>query len=197
MEELRLIKPEEATGEAKKVYDEIIETQGMKWLVPLWGFFAHVPELLRFHWELLKVLEIEEGHVPRDIMNSISMVCAVAADCARCVNYHQTTLVERLGISPEKAEKLRNFEESDIPEEEKIIYRFAKKVAFGEQLTPEEYMAVRKLGYGDAAIVEIVTVALFESAMARHGVVLAQHEDSLDWPAEYTPSEFYKAHADK
>lgn len=196
VEKIRLIKPDEATGRVKEIYDEIVSTEGKKWLVPLWGFFAHVPKLLELTWEMLKTLEVDEGLVPRELMSSIAMVCAVDANCERCTTYHQTTLVERMGMSNEEAEKIRFFEESDMPEERKKVLRFCKKVAFGQQVSPEEFTEIKKLGYNDAQIVEMVTLALFESGLARHGAVLAQYEDGMDWPSEYTPSAHYKKHVD-
>jgi len=194
---IRLIKPNEAKGEVKKIYEDIMKTKGQRWLVPLWGFFAHRPKLLKLWWELTKTLQIEEGKVNKDLMNSISMVCAVAADCARCVNNHQIHLIEKLGFSEEKVEQIRNLEQSRLPEKEKTALIFAKKVAFGQQLEDEDFARMRELGYGDEEIVEIISIALVESGFARHGAVLARFEDGLEWPADYTPSEFYAKHADK
>ena len=51
---IRLVKPEEATGEVKEVYDEIMRVEGPSWLVPLWGFFAIRPKLLRHVWNTLR-----------------------------------------------------------------------------------------------------------------------------------------------
>ncbi|HZK19010.1 MAG TPA: hypothetical protein VFD15_06820, partial [Clostridia bacterium] len=174
-----------------EIYNEIIEREGKQFLVPMWGFFAIVPEVLRVVWDTLRVLEVDEGHVDRKLMSAISMLAAENVGCKRCANYHEETLVQRMDIDREWAEKVKDFENSDLPEKEKAIYRLAKKVAFGEQLTQKEFEDVRSFGYTDEQIVEIATIALFESSMARHAHVLAQFEDGLDWPMEYTPSSTY------
>jgi alkylhydroperoxidase family enzyme len=188
---IRLIKPDEVQGEAKEIYEDIIKTKGERWLVPLWGFFAHRPKLLKLWWELTKTLQMEEGKVSKDLMNSISLVCAVGLDCARCINNHQVHLIEKLGFSQDKVEKLRNLEQSDLPDSEKVPLIFAKKVAFGQQIEDEEFARLRELGYGDEEIVEIISIALLESGFARHAAVLARLEDGLEWPMRNAPSEFY------
>lgn len=193
----RLVLPQNATGEVKAVYDEITRVEGPQWLVPLWGFFAPVPKLLRLHWDLLRTLEIDEGAVPRHLMSAISLVCAAAAECPRCMNYHQQALIQRLGFSEDYAEALRDFENApEISDAERATLRFCKKVAFNEEATPEEFLEMRRL-YADEQICEMVCVALFEASLARHGAVMAQFEDTHNWPQQNTPSAFYFQHMDE
>lgn len=189
---IKLVKPTEAEGEVKKIYDEIVAHEGKQFLVPMWGFFAIAPKILKAVWDTLRVLEVEEGYVDRKIMSAISMLAAENVGCKRCANYHEETLVQRMNIDREWAKKVKDYENSDLPENERAVYRFAKKVAFGEQLTQKEFDDIRKHGYTDKQIVEMATIALFESSMARHAHVLAQFEDGMEWPAEYTPSSAYK-----
>jgi len=194
---LKLVKPNEATGEAKEVYDEIVRVEGARWLVPLWGFFAIRPKLLRHVWNTLRNLEIDEGPTPRPLMSAISLVVATGIGCLRCANYHEETLRQRLGVSKEYVDKIRNFESSDLPEKEKVALRFGRKVGLGIELEDSEFKAVRDHGYTDEQIVEMAYIAIFEAGLARHAFTLARFEDALDWPEENTPSEFYKKHADQ
>ena len=200
-EPIRLVKPDEARGEAKELYDDIIKTKGKRWLVPLWGLFAHRPKLLRLWWELTKTLQIEPGKVPKDIMNSISLICAVAADCARCVDNHQITLIEKLGFSQEHVEQIRRLVEnpaqSQLPEKEKATLLFAMKVGLGQTLEKEDFARMRELGYEDEELVEIISIALLESGFSRHAIAVAAFEDGFEWPADHTPSEFYSKNVDK
>ncbi len=193
----RLVKPEDAEGEVAQIYDEICRLKDPRWLGPLFGFFAHVPGLLRGFWELQKRLEVLGGHVPRTLTNRIAMVCAVASDCPRCVNFHKTDLVDRMEMDADEVEKLHDFENADLPEAEKAVFRVARKLTLNEQMSDEEFQALRAHGFDEAAIVEIVSVALLEGGFARHASVLARFEDGAEWPARHTPSAAYRSVIDK
>jgi uncharacterized peroxidase-related enzyme len=189
---IRLVKPGKASQEVEQVYDEICRLKDPRWLGPLFGFFAHVPGLLKAWWELQKQLEVLNGRVPRELTNRIAMVCAVATDCPRCVNFHQTDLIDRMKLDAAEVQKLHDFESSDLPETEKAVFRVARKLTLNEQITDAEFQALRAAGYDDAAIVEIVSVALLEGGFARHASVFARFEDGVNWPARHTPSADYR-----
>jgi AhpD family alkylhydroperoxidase len=196
-EVVRLVKPGEGSEEVEKVYEEVCRMKDPRWLGPLFGFFAHVPGLLKAWWELQKQLEVVKGRVPRDLTNRIAMVCAVASDCPRCVNFHKTDLIHRMEMDPEEVEKLHDFENADLPKAEKAVFRVARKLTLNEQMTDMEFRALRESGYDDAAIVEIVSVALLEGGFARHASVFARFEDGMNWPAQHTPSAEYRSVIDR
>jgi alkylhydroperoxidase family enzyme len=196
-EVVRLVKPGEGSEEVEKVYEEICRMKDPRWLGPLFGFFAHVPGLLKAWWELQKQLEVVKGRVPRDLTNRIAMVCAVASDCPRCVNFHKTDLIHRMEMDPEEVDKLHDFENADLPKAEKAVFRVARKLTLNEQMTDMEFRALRESGYDDAAIVEIVSVALLEGGFARHASVFARFEDGMNWPAQHTPSAEYRSVIDR
>lgn len=189
---VRLVKPGEAPPEIEQIYDEICRVKDPRWLGPLFGFFALSPPLLKAWWELQKQLELLKGHVPRELMNKIAMICAVATDCPRCINFHKSDLIDRLRLSPSEIEKLHDFENAELPEAEKAVFRVARKLTLNEPMTDAEFNALRAAGYDDAAIAEIVSVTLMESGFARHASVFARFEDGLDWPAQHIPSAEYR-----
>ncbi|HSC93859.1 MAG TPA: hypothetical protein VLC73_02720 [Burkholderiales bacterium] len=189
---VRLVKPGKASQEVEQIYDEICRLKDPRWLGPLFGFFANVPGLLKAWWELQKQLEVLNGRVPRELTNRIAMVCAVATDCPRCVNFHKTDLIDRMKLDAAEVQKLHDFESSDLPEAEKAVFRVARKLTLNEQITDAEFQALRAAGYDDAAIVEIVSVALLEGGFARHASVFARFEDGVNWPARHTPSAEYR-----
>jgi AhpD family alkylhydroperoxidase len=192
MQPVRLVKPGEGPVEVEQIYDEICRVKDPRWLGPLFGFFAVVPPLLKAWWELQKQLELLQGHVPRELMNRIAMVCAVATDCPRCINFHKSDLIDRLQLSSAEIEKLHDFEHAELPEAEKAVFRVARKLTLNETMSDAEFTALRTAGYDDAAIVEIVSVALMEGAFARHASVFARFEDGVNWPAQHMPSAEYR-----
>ena len=195
--QVKLVKPGEGSAEVEQIYDEISRVKDPRWLGPLFGFFAVVPPLLKAWWELQKQLELLKGHVPRELMNRIAMVCAVATDCPRCINFHKSDLIDRLQLSPTEIDKLHDFENADLPDAEKAVFRVARKLTLNEAMSDEEFNALREAGYDDPAIVEIVSVALMEGAFARHASVFARFEDGMQWPAQHTPSPEYRKVIDK
>jgi alkylhydroperoxidase family enzyme len=190
---IQLVKPDEASDEVREVYEDIIRTKGAKYLTPTWGFFAHDPELLRHWWGLTKRLQSTPGEVEKPLMNSISLVCAAEVNCPRCINNHQTHLMDHFGMSPQYALEIIDFENSDqISPHWKAVLRFARKVAFGEETTDEDLQALRNFGYTDRGIVEIVSMAFLESSMARRAVGVAKFADGELWPQEHLPSDLYR-----
>ena len=194
---VKLIQPDNAPTQVKQIYDEICKVKDPRWLGPLFGFFAISPPLLKAWWELQKQLELLEGYVPRILMNKIAMICAIAIDCPRCISFHKSDLIDRLQLNNDEINKLHDFENSDLPESEKVVYRVAKKITLNEQMTDKEFNDLRAVGYADAAIVEIVSVSMMESGFARHASVFARFENGLDWPAHHTPSPEYKSTLNK
>lgn len=189
---IELVKPHEAAGEVKEIFEDIRRTKGDRYLTPTWGFFAHDPELLRLWWGLTKRLQIADGEVPQKYRNAISLICARDADCPRCINNHQNHLIDHFNMDLEEVEEILDFENSDrVPEDLKAVLTFARKVAFSEETTIEDLLALRRHGYGNRAIVEIASMAFLESSMARRAVGIAKFEDGELWPKENVPSEAY------
>jgi alkylhydroperoxidase family enzyme len=100
-------------------------------------------------------------------------------------------------MDPEEVDKLHDFENADLPKAEKAVFRVARKLTLNEQMTDMEFRALRESGYDDAAIVEIVSVALLEGGFARHASVFARFEDGMNWPAQHTPSAEYRSVIDR
>jgi alkylhydroperoxidase family enzyme len=95
-------------------------------------------------------------------------------------------------MSADEVEKLHHFENSDLPEADKAVYRVARKITLNDPMTDQEFNGLRDAGFDDPAIVEIVSVALMESGFARHAHVFARFEDGINWPAQYTPNAEYR-----
>lgn len=189
---VNLVKPKEASGEVAKIFEDIKKTKGDRFLTPTWGFFAQDAELLKHWWGLTKRLQITPGRVPKQLMISISLVAAQDAKCARCINNHQTHLIEHFNLNQEYVDSLLDFENAkDVPPGHKAVLKFVKKLITNEETTEEDFAELREFGFDDAAVVEIASMAFLESSMAKHAVGLAKFEDGENWPPENTPTPFY------
>ena len=187
-----LVKPAEATGEIAEIFEDIRRVKGENFLTPNWGFFALDVDLLRHWWGLAKRLQMSEGDLPKTLLNGISLVCAAEVNCVRCINNHQTHLIEHFGMTEQDVVEILNFEQStNLDAKTKDVLRFARKVAFSEGTTEEDFEALRNHGISDVGIAEIVSMAMLESGMARHAVGVAYFEDCDQWPQENLPSAAY------
>lgn len=191
-DKVKLVKPAEAQGETARIFDDIRKTKGANFLTPTWGFFALDIELLRHWWGLTKRLQMTQGAIPKTVLNSISLVCAAEVDCPRCINNHQTHLIEHFGMTVDDVMEVLDFENSSkVDAGTKAILRFARKVAFNEGTTEADFAALRAHGVTDLGVAEIVSMAMLESGMARHAVGVAPFEDGSSWPRENVPSATY------
>ncbi|WP_213736261.1 hypothetical protein [Bradyrhizobium sp. dw_411] len=192
LKKVQLLQPQDATGEIAEIFEDIRRVKGPNFLTPTWGFFALDIDLLRHWWGLTKRLQMAKGALDKPLLNSISLVCAAEVDCPRCINNHQTHLIEHFGMTEADVVEVLNFEKSTkVDAKTKAVLRFARKVAFAEGTTEEDFQELRRHGVSDVGVVEIVSMAMMESGMARHAVGVAPFENGDEWPRENLPSQHY------
>lgn len=197
-EKVCLVKPNEAAAEVAEIFEDIRRVKGPNFLTPTWGFFALDVDLLRHWWGLTKRLQMASGALPKPLLNSISLVCAAEVDCPRCINNHQTHLIEHFGMTEADVVEILNFETSaKVDAKTKAVLRFARKVAFAEGTTDEDFAELRRHGVTDLGVAEIVSMAMLESGMARHAVGVAPFEDGDEWPRDNLPSAVYAANVNR
>lgn len=193
-----LVKPDQASGEIAAIFEDIRRVKGPNFLTPTWGFFALDVELLRHWWGLTKRLQMASGALPKPLLNSISLVCAAEVDCPRCINNHQTHLIEHFGMTEADVVEILNFETSTkVDAKTKAVLRFARKVAFAEGTTEDDFAELRRHGISDVGVAEIVSMAMLESGMARHAVGVAPFENGDEWPRDNLPSAVYAANVNR
>lgn len=192
MDKVKLVQPDDANDEVAAIFEDIRQTKGANFLTPTWGFFALDPELIKGWWILTKRLQMSPGSLPKPLLNAISLVCAAEVDCPRCINNHQTHLIEHFDMTQDDVMECIEFETSTTLDPMwKDVLRFARKVAFNEGTTDTDFQALRGHGIDDVGIAEIVSMAMLESGMARHAVGVAPFENGDDWPKDNLPSAFY------
>lgn len=194
MRRFKLMKPHEATGKTRELYDDIVATWGKERLVPIFGFWGRDPDVLAAAWIPCKKFEHGESKAPKDILVGACLVGAMSVGCKRCVVFHATDLTDRLGVSQERADVIANYRESyaagAIGDEEYIALRFADCLCQGEAFEPHEWEQLSN-AYTDEQIYEIAVVSLVEGMYAKYGQVMAPYDESLDWPEEHRPQGVY------
>jgi hypothetical protein len=77
---LKLVDPKTATGEVRKIYDEIEEARGKGKTNTLWMSLANNPGYMRAHWEYNKANK-KKGRVSNRLKESISVAVSRALGC--------------------------------------------------------------------------------------------------------------------
>ncbi len=192
MDKVKLVQPDMADPEIAEIFEDIRRTKGPNFLTPTWGFFGLDKELIKGWWILTKRLQMTPGSLPKPLLNAISLVCAAEVDCPRCINNHQTHLIEHFNMTTDDVMDCLDFENCETLDPMwRDVLRFARKVAFNEGTTDEDFERLRGHGIDDVGICEIVSMAMLESGMARHAVGVAPFENGDDWPKDNLPSSFY------
>ena len=162
MSRVKLIQVGEASGKAGEVFADIQQGFGM---VPnLFKAYAHRPEIMAANWSKVKAVMLT-GELPRTLKEMIAVVVSKANGCQYCVAAHSAAL-RMLGESEEQCNLLVDgFEAADLPEDTKVVLRLAVKSTRQPQaMTDNEFEELRKLGYSESQIIEMLSVVdLFTS----------------------------------
>ena len=186
---------EEATGKAKEMYDEIQEARGEGKVTYIWRAMAINPEVGYHFWQIHKLLMAEtggEGKLDRKLREKIALMTSLTHECKYCMSFHSSTL-DRIGLNKEETKKYIEFEQGkdvDIPEHEKKLLSFVKKVAIDpHKILDEEVDEIRALGYDDKDLVEIMQILMLFVGISRFVGVLqigAAPDVTEPWLQPYT-----------
>lgn len=173
MPRLNVIEPDQATGDAKKIYDDVNQQMGM---VPnLFRGLANSPAALRGYLSLSAALA--EGELAQEDREVLYLAVSQNNECHYCVSAH-TMLAKQAGLSEDETLAARQFQSSDS--ERDALLRFTRKVIASKGFVSDDDLAeVRDAGYSDGQIAESVgyiALATF-SNLFNH-----VHDTPLDFP---------------
>lgn len=91
------VSEEEATGEVRKVYDEILQSRGLAKVPNFWRAIAHNPAYLRAEWDKLNAI-MDGGGLDRRTKEVIAVAVSATNNCDYCLSSHTDNL-RALGMS--------------------------------------------------------------------------------------------------
>lgn len=101
------VSEEDATGEVREVYDEILASRGLARVPNFWRAIAHDPAYLRAEWDKLRAV-MAERHLDRRTKEIIAVAVSATNNCDYCLHSHtdnlramgmtDAELVELLGV---------------------------------------------------------------------------------------------------
>jgi uncharacterized peroxidase-related enzyme len=154
---LQTVPPEDASGEVKAMYDKDLAAQG--YVANFTRAFSARPDVLR-GWLALKDA-ITSGMDPR-LYELATVAAATAIRSSYCSLVHGNILAtgyypaeQVVSIAGDGNEAAAALDAADA-----AVVRFARKVAEeAEQITPEDVGELRRLGFSDAEVFNVILAA--------------------------------------
>lgn len=157
MSRIQPIEPREATGQVKQLFDGLQNTIGM---VPnLARTMANSPAALQGYLALGEALE--SAALPAGLREQIALTVSEANGCAYCVAAH-CAIGKSVGLSDRELTDARQSESPDS--KVSAALRFAKKLVEDRGwVNDAELDRVRRAGYGDGEVTEIVAIVAWKT----------------------------------
>src|ERR1700730_17883534 len=101
---VRLIEYDEASGEVRAFYDDIMATRRTDWINNFWKALANDPPTLRRTWESIKEV-MAPGALDPLTKELVYLAVSASNGCAYCIASHAAA-AEKLGMTPEMLAEL-------------------------------------------------------------------------------------------
>lgn len=157
MPRIQALQPEQATGQAKQLLDTLNEKFGM---VPnLARSLANSPPALQGYLAFGEALE--GGSLPAKLREQIALTVSQANGCGYCVAAH-CAIGKSVGLSDGELADARQSSSPDTKVD--VALRFARRLVEERGWVGDEDLErVRRAGYGDGEITEIVAIVAWKT----------------------------------
>ncbi len=151
------VSEEQADTGLRQLYAQIRQEFGF--LPNFWQAQGSRPDLVQASVELWRVI-YRTGVLSPALKEEIGLVVSAANSDSYCIVAH-LELLHRLGVDKALGRQLiHDYEAADVPEPNKVLFRFAEKVTRTPFEIKEPDMAeLRRHGWDDDAILEVCLVA--------------------------------------
>lgn len=157
MPRIKAIEPERATGKAKQLLDAVNEDLGM--IPNLARTLANSPAALKGYLAFGEA--IEGGVLPAKLREQLALTVSQANGCGYCIAAH-CAIGTSVGLSESELMDARHSESPDSKVD--VALRFAKQLVEHRGLISDECLTqVRRAGYGDEEITEIVAIVAWKT----------------------------------
>lgn len=95
-----LLSDDDASPQARAIFDEIRAARGTDYVNNFWRALAHDPALMRATWDRLKSV-MGSGELDPLVKEMVYVAVSVANGCAYCVHSH-TAAAKAKGMTPEQ-----------------------------------------------------------------------------------------------
>jgi len=179
MANIDIIQPENATGELKEIYDDLLESRGK--IAEVHKIQSLNPKSILNHMDLYMTIMFGQSPLRRVHREMLAVVVSKANDCEYC-QIHHTEAVKNFWKDSNKTDQLRlNYEKADLTIEEMALCDYAWNLTkYPGNCGKEKYSdQLQKIGFSDRAILDATLVVSYFNFVNRMvlslGVELEEH----------------------
>lgn len=183
---IRTINEDDATGYLKTLYKKYGDPfEGVE---SIWKIHSLNPESLRFHYDLYKHLMTGKSGLSRMQREMIAIVVASVNNCQYALEHHGESLFQ-LTKNRSLVDTIKtDFRSADIGEKDITMLEYVEKLAGAPcDASREEIAVLKEVGFKDADILDLVTVAAYFAFVTRLACGLGV---AFEEPREHKPSPF-------
>ncbi len=173
------IAEQDAEGELREVYDELLKSRGK--LANILQVHSLNPGALKTHMDLYMHLMFAQSGLSRKEREAIAVVVSANNECGYCVNHHYEPLT-RYEKDQQILSTIRNANKLDTLDDRLagMLQHAAKLTTAPNEVTAEDVQKLRDLGLSDRDILDITLVAAYFNFVNRIalglGVAYSQEE---------------------
>lgn len=160
MANIKTISPDQAEGELKKVYNNLLETRGK--IAEIHKIQSLNPEALVAHMDLYMAVMFGKSPLKRAQREMLGVVTSATNRCEYCVNHHVQALLAYWKDENKTKLLVNDRETLNIPEKDLLLCDLAEKLTLNRK--PDystEIKALQSTGLDDRAILDAVQVIAY------------------------------------
>ncbi|MFA7326745.1 MAG: peroxidase-related enzyme [Candidatus Kapaibacterium sp.] len=154
MPHIKIIKHEDATGELRAAYDNLVGTRGK--VSNVMAIHSLMPETMTAHLELYKSILFNKKGIDRKLAEMIAVTVSKSNKCEYCIHHH----IEALSHFLKDEGELEQFiaDPTSVEDEKlKAVVRYAQKLTLHpSEVIKSDIDELLELGYNDSEVLNIV-----------------------------------------
>ncbi|PKL81059.1 MAG: peroxidase [Ignavibacteriae bacterium HGW-Ignavibacteriae-4] len=170
MPHIKIIRHEDATGELKVAYDNLVGSRGK--VSNVMAIHSLLPETMTAHLELYKSILFNKKGIDRKLAEMIAVTVSKSNKCEYCIHHHLEALSHFLKDEVE-LEKFLADPTSVEDEKLKVVVRYAQKLTLHpSEVIKNDIDELLGLGYTDTEVLNIVLTINYFNFVNRNVLAL-------------------------
>ncbi len=183
MANIKVIQPEEASGELQNIYEGLKKSRGK--IAEVHKIQSLNPQSIKDHMDLYMTVMFGKSPLKRVHREMMAVIVSVANDCPYC-QIHHLEAINNFWKDEEKCESLKtDFRSTDLDEKEKALCDYAWNLTKSPgKSTEQEYVRkLKDIGFDDREVLDATLVISYFNFVNR--IVLSLGVDLEDDPGGY------------
>ena len=176
---IEIIPPEQAEGELKQVYDEVIQSRGQ--VAEVLRLHSLNPKSLTNHVDLYMTIMFGKSPLKRKFREMMAVVVSKANNCGYCQTHHGEAL-NNFWKDQARVDRLKsNYRECELDDKERALADYAWQMTVSPSAINQQHIdQLRQVGWSDRAILDAALVCSYFNFVNRMvlglGANLEEHQ---------------------